>query len=149
MVAAGVAGPLFVSVGQPDQLKKFLEINSPELADAEALIDATPDFAGYKEAGFNLLMDSDYLKSLDSPPEFKPPKAMGPGRWWKYMNNVISLSPVPKAADGSFKLGDVPDGVKVLGGTYALDGDAIKFAHSDTVPGATPDIENVLASVGA
>lgn len=149
MAAAGIAGPLFVSVGQPEQLVKFLEINSPELTDAKALIDDTPDFAGYKQAGFNLLMDNEYLKSLESPPEFKPPKSMGPGRWFKYMQNVISLSPIPKNADGGFKLGDVPDGVKVLGGTYALDGDSITFAHSDSVPGATPDIEKVLASVNS
>ena len=40
-------------------------------------------------------------------------------------------------------------GVKVLGGTYAIDGDAVRFAHMDEVPGATPESEDVLAAVGA
>ena len=31
-----MAGPLFISVGQPEQLQQFLEIN-PELKDAKAL----------------------------------------------------------------------------------------------------------------
>ena len=28
--------------------------------------------------------------------------------------------------------------MQVLGGTYAIDGDAVTFAHMDDVPGATP-----------
>ena len=63
------------------------------------------------------------------------------------MKNVGTLAPVPK--DGSLKFGDVPPGVKVLGGTYAIDGDAVTFSHQDEVPGATPEIEEVLAAVGA
>ena len=39
MSQAGVAGPLFISVGQPEQLAKFLELNDAELAGAKALID--------------------------------------------------------------------------------------------------------------
>ena len=42
-----------------------------------------------------------------------------------------------------------PPGVKVLGGTYAIDGPSVKFSHQDPVPGATPSIDAVLASVGA
>ena len=52
MSAAGVAGPLFISVGQPEQLQKFLDLN-PELSQAKALIDDSSDFAAYKAAGFN------------------------------------------------------------------------------------------------
>ena len=70
---------------------------------------------------------------------------MGPRRWLTYLANVGSLSPVPK----DIKFGEVPAGVKVLGGTYAIDGDAVRFAHMDEVPGATPEIEDVLAAVGA
>jgi len=42
---AGVAGPLFISVGQPEQLQQFLDIN-PELKDAKALIDDSADLPG-------------------------------------------------------------------------------------------------------
>jgi hypothetical protein len=144
MAAAGVAGPLFISVGRPDQLAKFLEVN-PELAQAKALIDDSADFAGYKAAGFNYLMGD---KALEEPPDFKPPKSMGMGKWFTYLKNVMDLSPIPEDKS-SMKFGDVPPGVKVLGGTYAIDGDAVKFSHMDEVPGATPDIEDVLISVGA
>ena len=77
MAAAGVAGPLFVSVGQPDQLQKFYELN-PELKGCPALIDTSADFSGYKAAGFsNLLGES----VPETPPDFKPPKTMGGMKW--------------------------------------------------------------------
>lgn len=141
MADAGVAGPLFISVGKPTQLTKFLELN-PELSDAKALIDDSEDFAGYKAAGFNFLIGE---KTLDSPPDFKPPKQMGPQRWWTYLRNVMDLSPVPD----QLKFGDVPQGVRVLGGTYALDGNEVKFSWMDDVPGATPEIEDVLRALRA
>ena len=139
---AGVAGPLFISVGEPEQLQKFLSLN-PELSNAAALIDDSPNFEAYRSAGFNYLMGD---KPLSSPPEMVPPKRLGGGKWWSYLTNVKDLSPMPK---GGLKFGEVPPGVKVLGGTYALDGGSIAFSHMDEVPGATPDIEAVLRSVGA
>jgi hypothetical protein len=144
MAAAGVAGPLFISVGRPDQLAKFLEVN-PELSAAQALIDDSADFAGYRAAGFNYLMGD---KELEEVPDFKPPKSMSMGKWLTYLKNVMTLSPIPEDKS-NMKFGDVPPGVKVLGGTYAIDGDAVQFSHQDLVPGATPEIEEVLASVGA
>jgi len=141
MSSAGINGPLFISLGQHEQLQKFLDIN-PELAGAKALIDDSPDFSGYLAAGFgNKIGDT----ALESPPDFKPPKEMSMGKWFTYLKNVAGLSPVPK----DMKFGEFPEGVKILGGTYAIDGDEVKFSHSDPVPGATPEIEEVLASVGA
>jgi len=136
---AEVAGPLFISVGSSEQLAKFASIN-PELAGAPMLIDDSADFAAYRAAGFNYLMGD---KPLEKPPEFKPPKTLSGGKWWQYLANVASLSPKPQ------KFGEFPKGVKVLGGTYAIDGDKVVFSHMDVVPGATPEIETVLASVGA
>ena len=71
LAAAGVAGPLFISVGRSDQLAKFLDLN-PELAGAPALIDDTPTFEAYRAAGFNYLMGD---KPLEGPPEMKVPTA--------------------------------------------------------------------------
>lgn len=144
MVTAGIAGPMFISVGTPEKLQKFLDLNE-ELKDARALVDDSADFAAYRKAGFNYLMGD---KDLEEAPDFKPP-SFGPMRWFKYLANVMSLSPVPKGADGKMELGKVPDGVKVLGGTYAIDGDAVKFSHQDKIPGNTPEIEAVLKSLGA
>lgn len=139
--AAGVAGPLFISVGRPDQLATFQQLN-PELKDAPALIDDSPSYEAYRAAGFNYLMGD---KALQTPPDFKPPKSMSGGKWWSYLRNVGDLSPIPKG----LKFGELPNGVRVLGGTYAIDGEDVVFAHMDEVPGATPEIEKVLASIGA
>lgn len=143
---AGVSGPLFISVGQPAQLKQFLEVNAPEMNGAAALVDDSADFAGYKAAGFGLMLGD---VPLDTPPDFKPPKNMGPMRWLTYLKNVMELSPVTEEFKQTAKFGDVPPGVKVLGGTYAIDGEQVSFSHADPVPGATPDIADVLAAVGA
>ena len=35
--------------------------------------------------------------------------------------------------DGKLKFGEVPPGVKVLGGTYVIDGDDFLFVHEDQV----------------
>ena len=67
--------------------------------------------------GFNVMLGD---KKLETPPDFKPP-TMGMGKWASYMRNVASLSPIPK----DMKLGEVPQGVRVLGGTYAVDGDEV------------------------
>mmetsp|Transcript_16917 Transcript_16917/g.43450 ORF Transcript_16917/g.43450 Transcript_16917/m.43450 type:complete len:89 (-) Transcript_16917:330-596(-) len=85
-------------------------------------------------------------KPLETPPDFKPPKTMGFSKWLAYMRNVVKLAPAP---EGGMKLGEVPEGVKVLGGTYAIDGNDVKFSHMDQVPGATPEIDAVLTAVGA
>jgi hypothetical protein len=66
-------------------LAQFLQLNSAELAGAKALIDDSADFAGYKAAGFNLLLGD---KQLEKPPDFKPPKTMSAGKWWQYLRNV-------------------------------------------------------------
>ena len=59
---------------------------------------------------------------------------------------MATLSPAPP---GGLKFGGpVPTGVKVLGGTYAVVGDDVTFAHEDAVPGATPEIDAVLAAAG-
>ena len=146
MSRAGVNGPLFISLGQPDQLQKFLEIN-PELKDAKALIDTSPTFEGYLAAGFGSKIGD--IEVEDPLKAMKPPKEMSMGKWFAYLRNVGGLSPVPKDFAKTAKFGDVPEGVKILGGTFAIDGDEVKFSHSDPIPGATPEIEAVLASVGA
>lgn len=136
-----MSGPIFISVGKPAQLAKFIELN-PELAPFPALVDDSPTFEGYRSAGFNYLMGD---KPLESMPEMQAPKEMGFGKSLSYARNVMTLSPVPD----NMKFGDIPPGVKVIGGTYAINDDAVVFSHQDPVPGATPDIEEVLAAVGA
>ena len=75
--------------------------------------------------GFNVMLGD---KKLETPPDFKPP-TMGLGKWASYMRNVASLSPIPK----DMKFGEVPQGVRVLGGTYALDGDEVPLSRTPTL----------------
>mmetsp|Transcript_30522 Transcript_30522/g.66896 ORF Transcript_30522/g.66896 Transcript_30522/m.66896 type:complete len:87 (-) Transcript_30522:351-611(-) len=77
-------------------------------------------------------------KKLESPPKFKPPRSLSFQQWFQYFANVASLAPKPS------KPGEFPQGVKVLGGTYVLDGRTIVFAHEDEVPGATPEIAQIV-----
>jgi len=142
---SGVAGPLFISVGRPEQLQNFLNLN-PELKDAKALIEDSEDFQAYKKAGFNYLMGDKQIKPGDL--NFKPPQMMKPGTWFKYLANVANLAPVPKGQKLELG-GKVPEGVKVLGGTYAIDGDEVLFSHQDQVPGDVPELEDVFKSIKA
>jgi hypothetical protein len=131
-----------VSVGRPDQLRKFLDIN-PELKNALAYVDDSDDFQAYRQAGFRTLLGEEVLTE---PPKMKAPTSLGPGKAFSYLKNVAGLAPMPKSGA---KFGEIPKGVRVLGGTYAVDGGDIVFSHQDAVPGATPDIAEVLKSVGA
>lgn len=141
MARADISGPLFLSVGQPAQLKEFLSA-LPEFAGSMALVDTSEDFEVYHAAGFNQLLGD---KMLDEVPDFKPPTNMGPRKWFTYMRNAITLAPIRKDKTGEERI----KGVKVLGGTYAIDGANVKFSHQDLVPGATPSIDDVLRSLGA
>jgi hypothetical protein len=42
------------------------------------------------------------------------------------------------------KLGEIPEGVLRLGGTFVMNGDQIIYRWSDRLPGDHPDIEEVL-----
>jgi len=149
MAAAGIAGPLFISVGTSEQLQKFLNLHE-ELEGAQALVDDSADFAAYAGAGLNYLLGdkAHAAESWNQDSHFKPP-SFGPSLWFKYLANSASLSPVRKCSDDKVELSKVPDGVKVLGGTFGIDGDVVEVFHQDQIPGDTPDIEAVLTSLGA
>jgi len=141
MARSGIAGPLFLSVGQPAQLQEFLTA-LPELTGSIALVDSSDDFDVYKSAGFNQMLGDQKLEKM---PDFKPPTNMGPGKWFTYLGKAVRLAPVRKDKTGE----EAIKGVKVLGGTYAIDGSDVKFSHMDVVPGATPAVDDVLRSLGA
>lgn len=133
-----MAGPLFISVGTGEKLAKFLELN-PKVPKELAFVDDTPTFDAYNAAGFGLLGDAI--------PDVKLPKLpdLPSDMWWKYASNVMDLSPVPlDRAPGL----DTFDGVRRLGGTYVLDGDAVVFAYADPIPGEHPDVSDVLTAAG-
>jgi hypothetical protein len=97
-------------------------------------------FGAYKSVGFKLFteVDKDVLKDV---------KMTAPDLSWKqwmgYIGNVGKISPIPK----DMKLGQVPEGVLRLGGTFVVDGDNILYQWNDRVPGDHPDIAEVLSKV--
>jgi len=133
-----VAGPLFISVGDSKKLAKFLELN-PKVPKELAFVDDTPTFDAYNAAGFGLLGESI--------PDVKLPKLpeLSSDTWWKYTTNVMNLSPIPQDRLPSV---ETFDGVRRLGGTYVLDGDAVVYAYADPIPGEHPDVDDVLTAAG-
>lgn len=155
LAAAGVAGPVFVSVGTAEKLQKFLELNPTLPADSTFVDGARPGddqlraFPAYDAVGFEALPlpggggDDNKAKAdalAEAAKALKPP-SLSPGDWFKYLANVARVSPVP---DG-MKFGEVPTGVLRLGGTFVVRDDRVVYAYADPLPGAHPNVDEVVA----
>lgn len=103
----------------------------------------------YRKVGLSSMSD-DSFKS--SPPSFSTlskmsaPTNVNP---FKYMSNVMKLSPIDKS---NIKLGEIPEGVMRLGGTFVLkkngeEGLECLYRHEDEIPGDHPEIGEVLKYV--
>jgi len=130
-------GPVFVSVGDDEKLRKFLELNPLVNAD-NVFVDDSPERDAYTGQGFGKIGDVKPETSEMSKPGFTP------SQWWSYLSNVMSLSPVPK----DIKFGEVPQGVLQLGGTFVIEGDDVTYAWADPIPGQHPEPEDVLTAAG-
>ena len=125
----------FVSVSPTaEKLRKFLELN-PNVPEERIFVDNSKTFEAYKAVGFGKLTDAD----ASTKPKMKPP-GFSVKEWWKYITNVIALSPI----DPNEKLTGPPEGVLRLGGTFVLSGNDIAYAWADALPGAHPEPEDVL-----
>lgn len=134
--AKGAIGPLFVSIGDSTKLDKFLELN-PLIPRRQIFVDDY-EFGAYGAAGLGKLDVDNVPKDI----EMVAPDMGGLGGWWKYLTNSIALSPIPKGKEFEF-----PEGVKVLGGTFVIDGGKVVFTYKDPVPGVTPDLDAVLGAI--
>jgi len=132
--AAGVVGPVFISVGDSAKLNKFLELN-PKVPRSLAFVDDSETFEAYAVTGFGNIG-----KAM---PEMKlQPPGLDLGQWMSYLMNVMALSPIPKEVKG------VPEGVLKLGGVFVLDGPTITYAFAEPVPGQHAPMEDVLGAAG-
>jgi len=125
-----------VSVGDAEKLRKFLELN-PEIPAELCFVDESRDFALYEAAGFGKFTDAKPDKVEMKSPNFSFKD------WLAYLGNVSKLAPIRKDAPPG-----VPEGVLRLGGTFVLSGDDVVYAWADAVPGAHPDVEDVLRAAG-
>eukprot|EP00854_Cymbomonas_tetramitiformis_P005481 gene5481-6644_t len=133
--SAGVAGPIFISIGDAEKLNKFLELN-PQVPREKSFVDDSSDFAAYQSAGFGKIGETEVKKVQMAKPELTGQQ------WFTYARNVMALSPVPK----DLKFGEFPEGVLRLGGTFVLDGDKVIYAWADPIPGQHPAVEDVIAA---
>ena len=132
----GILGPLFVSIGDQDKMKLFLEKN-PAIDPQSMFVDGY-DFSAYKAVGFGNFQDTDPETAKQVKMEAPD---LGIGQWLGYFGAVGKLSPIPK----DMKFGEIPEGVLRLGGTFVVKGDDILYQWSDRLPGDHPEISEVLS----
>jgi hypothetical protein len=132
----GVKGPLFVSIGDTEKLNKFLELN-PYIPVGSAFVD-NYSMEAYKSAGFGSFKDLD--PEAAKKVKMQAPELGGVGGWWNYLSNAMTLAPIEKGK----KVSGVPEGVLQLGGTFVVKGDDVVYQWSDTLPGDTPDLTELL-----
>lgn len=124
-----------MSIGDTEKLNTFLDLN-PYVPVNQMFVDGY-DFDAYKAVGFGSLDDVKDTKDI----KMTAPELGGFGGWWKYLSNVMSLSPVEPGTSG------IPEGVKRLGGTFVVQGDDVIYQWSDKVPGAHPNLDDVMKVV--
>lgn len=128
---------MFISVGNHAKLAKFLELN-PKVNPLMALTDESSTFEAYQAVGFGKIGDN-----VPNMGNLGMPKLSG-SQMWLYASNMMQLSPV----DLDDLKAEVPQGVLRLGGTFVIDGEDVVYAWSDSVPGDTPSVDEVLKVVG-
>lgn len=127
--------PLFVSIGDSDKLRKFLELN-PAVPSDRIFVDDYKTLDAYKSLKFPNFTD---LKVNDAKGmKLRFPK-LSFADSWKYMTNVASISPVDNVSSG------LPESVLKNGGTFVIQNDEVIFQWFDKVPGDYPNPSDVLA----
>ena len=135
MDEAGVAGPLFVSIGDKEKLSKFLELNS-YIPQEQIFVDDY-NFEAYNAVGLKKF--TDMPKEVVKDVKMAAPELEGGIKgWWKYMTNVAKLAPVDKNKPG------IPEGVLRLGATFVVSKNNVVYQWNDRVPGDHPNLDEVL-----
>lgn len=131
--------PIFVSIGNPDKLEKFLEAN-PTVDRGTILVDDY-DHALYKGLGFDRFDRVDVgMEDLSRVGKLLRFLTLGTEGLYNYAKNVPDLVPVEGRVDWS----DLPEGGMRNGGTLVASGNDIVYRWSDKIPGDVPDVQDVL-----
>ena len=132
---------VMLSIGDVEKLNQFLDAN-PEVTRDLMYVDASEyKFDAYNDAGLALIGDNE-AQSAEAAKDMKPP-GFTTGQWWTYLTSVMKLSPVPK----DMKFGEIPEGVKRLGGSFVVENGKITAAWIDPLPGSYPEPAEVLRTV--
>eukprot|EP00746_Dinoflagellata_sp_MGD_P062727 gnl/MRDRNA2_/MRDRNA2_26365_c0_seq1.p1 gnl/MRDRNA2_/MRDRNA2_26365_c0~~gnl/MRDRNA2_/MRDRNA2_26365_c0_seq1.p1 ORF type:complete len:162 (+),score=46.60 gnl/MRDRNA2_/MRDRNA2_26365_c0_seq1:356-841(+) len=151
MKRAGIRGPVFVSIGDPEKLNLFFD-NNPNVPRETMFVDDANGLSAYNTAGFKksfaeTLKDTEELKKLNIS-KFNPKLSFG--QYIAYARDFIKMSPYPKGTGvGQFAqdivLGNLPEAGLRLGGTLVVNQDDVVYQWNDQMPGDHPDIDEVLA----
>jgi len=132
--AAGVSGPVLISIGDEEKIKTFIDAN-PGIPKNIMFADNSDTFEAYAAANFGKIGENGPPSKMD----LKPPEGVN---WFKYISNVGKLTTIKK-------WNEVPESVLKLGGTFILDGDTVTYGWADEIPGDYPDVAELLKAAGA
>ena len=100
-------------------------------------MDESRTFDLYEAAGFGKIGDVANPSQMPAPP-------IRPRAVVQVPRHVIALAPIRKDE----KLTGPPEGVLRLGGTFAVDGENITYAHAEELPGTSPEVRDVMRASG-
>jgi len=135
-----VLGPYFVSIGDTEKLRVFLEKN-PKISRNNMFVDSSSTFDAYTaQTGF--ISKFTDTSAEDAKKVKMNPPSLNFKEWITYFTTVGKVSPIPK----ELKFGSgVPEGVLKLGGTFVVKGNNVLYQWNDRLPGDHPDIKEVLS----
>lgn len=138
MKASSIQGPVFISIGEADQLKVFLE-NNPKIPQELIYVDE-PSLKAYNAMGIGILFDNKE-RTMKGGFKIKSP-GFNLSEWRNYLSNVVRITP-----RGSNQ--EILKKVSTLGATYGVSGDRIVYVYEEGVPGDNPEINDVLSTLKA
>jgi hypothetical protein len=131
MRKSGVAGPIFISIGDTDKLRLFLAQN-PDADPAQFLTDDYT-MGAYEAVGFGKILD-DRGATRRGALRIRRPR-FGLKTWRSFLKNAARLMPIP---GGSLRKGRFPSAVNQLGGTIGMSKNDVVYMYADGVPGDHP-----------
>mmetsp|Transcript_35163 Transcript_35163/g.84861 ORF Transcript_35163/g.84861 Transcript_35163/m.84861 type:complete len:152 (-) Transcript_35163:167-622(-) len=137
--ASAVTGPIFVSIGTPDKLETFLELN-PSVPRESILVDDY-DHRLYKQLGFGRFDEANLkMAGTDARKLFRI-FDLGPGGMWSYATRFLEMAPLEGT---SVDWSDLPEGGMRNGGTLVVSGEEVIYQWSDTIPSDVPNVADVV-----
>ena len=136
MKANGIVGPIFITIGESDQLQMFLEKN-PKIPKELIFVDQ-PTLESYNAMGLGKMFENKELTKKGGK-NFKAPNLTF-NEWKNYLTSVGKVMPAGSNEDVLLK-------VSKLGATYAINKKNIVYVYEEGVPGDNPDIKEVLAII--
>ena len=127
---------VFISIGDAEKLSLFLEKN-PLLERALVLTDGY-SLDAYNKVGFTNIGDNLDL-SMKGIRRFHIPN-LSSEQWKDYSNTMAKLTPLTTLWD----IWKLPEGVRRLGGTFALEDQNILYGSEEGLPGDNPNPDDVI-----